>query len=194
MIKAIFLAFLLTFGGDVRKKDNIKVIALGDSITKCFSRECWVKILGQQTEFKTTNKGIGGETLEQMNRRINRDVIKDKPDVCIIMGGTNDVFYKNYDPAKSMAQIHDMVKKLKESKIHAVIGIPLPMTNPILDTKLSKLRMLIYQSGYSTINFFEDFTKVNLRDVMPDGVHPNNLGNEIMAWRAIRDLRAILGE
>ncbi len=61
------------------------------------------------------NKGVGGNSTADMLRRIERDVIDQKPDLTIIMVGTNDMFnskkcicYKEYQ--KNLSEIVDRVK------------------------------------------------------------------------------------
>lgn len=194
MLKSVLFA-LLIFISPTEKKE-IKVVALGDSITRCFWKDCWTDTASKNSRYKIINKGIGGETLHQMRMRIERDVIAQKPDICIVMGGTNDVFYKNFDEKKSMNEIHAMAKILSSHRIHIVIGVPLTLLNPKYEQRIQKLRTLIHVSNYPLIRFNEDFVLDvdHLKEILPDGVHPNKKGKDIMAKRVVEELDNILGE
>ena len=176
------------------EKKEIKIVALGDSITRCFGVDPWTDTVTAKSRYKIINKGIGGETLKQMNNRLQRDVISLKPDVAIILGGTNDAFYSNFDADKSMNEIHSIAKRLEKAGIHPIVGIPLPILNKKYDDRLSKLRDKILTSKYSIINFHWDFTIPEAKKILPDNVHPNKKGKDIMAERVIMDLDRIFGE
>lgn len=188
MFKSILFALIISLGNSPKQ---LSVVALGDSITKCFNADCWTDTVTQKSRYQIINKGIGGETLKQMHARLQKDVIKNKPDICIIMGGTNDVFYKNFDAKKSMNEIHAMTKELNANGIYPIIGLPLPLKNPKYEKRLEELRTLIIMSPYSVINFTQDFKDTKM---LPDGVHPNKVGKDTMANRVIQDLTNILGE
>lgn len=188
MLKSILFALIISLGNSPKQ---LSIVALGDSITKCFNTDCWTDIVTLKSRYQIINKGIGGETLKQMHARLQRDVIKNHPDICIIMGGTNDVFYKNFDAKKSMDEINAMAQELNANGIYPVIGLPLPLKNPKYEKRLEELRTLIIMSPYSVINFTQDFKDMKM---LPDGVHPNKAGKGVMAERVIKDLTAILGE
>jgi lysophospholipase L1-like esterase len=78
-----------------KKNKNLKVVALGDSITQGYPFDMeasWVYILKMEKGLDIVNKGINGDTLEGMLERFERDVISLLPGMVIIMGGTNDAF------------------------------------------------------------------------------------------------------
>jgi len=192
MLKSILFVFALYLAPQTTP---VKVVALGDSITRCFNVDCWTDYVSKNSRYKVINKGIGGETLKQMNKRLSRDVIAHKPEIAIIMGGTNDVFYRDYDPIDSMTEIHDMVAKLKANGIHPIIGMPLPLTNKRMEERLEKLRVLIIKARYPIIYFESDFkNEKDLKALLPDGVHPNKKGKIIMGQRAIVNLNSFWGE
>ena len=175
-------------------KKEIKIVALGDSITTNFHVDRWTDIVTKKSKYKIINKGIGGETLKQMGNRLERDVIRLKPDICIILGGTNDAFYSNFDADKSMSEIDSIATRLEKVGIYPVVGVPIPIVNKKYDDRLMKLRGRILQSRYSTINFHWEFVGIDVKGLIPDGVHPSKKGKEIMAERAIQELDRIFGE
>lgn len=82
---------------------SILLYGLGDSITQFgagaqsptgneWGTRCWMThtmgmSMGQLCWGK--NAGVGGETTEQIVRRLNRDVLAEEPGICVVMMGTN---------------------------------------------------------------------------------------------------------
>jgi len=75
----------------------MKIIAFGDSLTvgylSPFEATPYAKflqpLLGSETEIYVA--GVSGELTEDMLRRFERQVIKNRPNYVIILGGTNDL-------------------------------------------------------------------------------------------------------
>ena len=71
------------------------IVAIGDSLVYGFPyspRYSWVHLASLEIGEEIVNKGVCGETTEDIMLRITDDVIALKPDLAIIMGGTNDAF------------------------------------------------------------------------------------------------------
>lgn len=77
------------------------------------------------------NAGIGGNNTTQLLQRIDKDVIQQKPDLTIIMVGTNDLL--NHNKMISYAQyaenVNELVKKLKNEGIEVLL-----MSSPPVDS------------------------------------------------------------
>jgi hypothetical protein len=68
-----------------------RVVFMGNSIT-----DGWIRISPEFFEGKPyVDRGIGGQTTGQMLVRFKADVIKLKPKVVLILGGTNDIAGNN---------------------------------------------------------------------------------------------------
>jgi lysophospholipase L1-like esterase len=75
----------------------MKIIAFGDSLTVGYLSpfeaapyaEFLQPLLDPRTEIYVA--GVSGETTEEMLRRFDRQVIKNRPDYVILLGGTNDL-------------------------------------------------------------------------------------------------------
>lgn len=84
-------------------KDNIVVVAFGDSLTVGYQSptitDPWYRetpycdFLKEKlpTGFEFLVKGISGEMTDEMVRRFERDVLSARPDYTVILGGTNDL-------------------------------------------------------------------------------------------------------
>ena len=69
------------------KKDERRVVFMGDSIT-----EEWSNLYSEYfTEKGYINRGIGGQTTPQMLIRFKPDVVDLKPEIVVVLAGTNDI-------------------------------------------------------------------------------------------------------
>ena len=106
----------------------VRILAFGDSLTEGwtnFGREfhpysCKLHSLLQSIckskSFNIVNRGISGETTDQMKTRLPRVLDKDGPfELVIILGGTNDLGYSFDKDGESLFQrlrsLHEMALK-----------------------------------------------------------------------------------
>lgn len=143
MLTRIALAFalLLSAANQLPAADPIRVVSLGDSITKGVrsgvkAEETFSAVVqealnkrGQTTE--VINIGIGGERTDQALKRLDKDVVGRQPAIVLIMYGTNDSYVDkgatvSRITAEQYAQnLTEIVAKLRKSKIQ-----PILMTEP----------------------------------------------------------------
>lgn len=169
---------------------NISMICLGDSITWGFpyGPHCsWVELSQKALGLSMINRGINGETAEDLLRRFKRDVLDHKPSHVIIMVGTNDATigitleeYRNC--------IESMCLGAVTAGIFPILALPVPSADKWLEYTLDKYRYWL--RSYAGKNNFQllDFSSVM---TMPEGsinmecyadeVHPNKKGYEAMA-------------
>ncbi|MBS0618064.1 MAG: GDSL family lipase [Spirochaetes bacterium] len=183
-----------TYSIDKIEAPNLRIVALGDSITWGYPNgKSWTELAAADTGMTIINRGVNGETLEEMYYRMNEDVVAENPDVCIIMGGTNDVFYGN-DPQTMMNIIEQMADDLRKAHIVPVIGLPIPLARNSSEDKLKILRKKILASHLTVIDFAVDFPRSakNFRKLLPDGIHPAADGKRIMAERLKKEMPRVI--
>lgn len=72
----------------------MKIICLGDSLTAgCGLRrgENWVELLREQTGDEWINAGVCGDTSTGILVRLQTEVLPQRPDEVLLMGGDNDI-------------------------------------------------------------------------------------------------------
>ncbi len=169
-----------------------RVVFMGNSIT-----EAWSTF--DPNFFRDhhyINRGISGQTTPQMLLRFRADVINLKPDVVVILAGTNDLAENTgpIDDESIMNNIISMVQLAKVNDIKVVLCSVLPAYDfpwkPGLhpDKKIPILNDLIKKyADENAIEYSDYFSamvgdKNNLNgDYTHDGVHPNAKGYQIMA-------------
>ncbi|RQW18561.1 GDSL family lipase [Bacillus sp. C1-1] len=97
-----------------------RILFIGDSITECYRSErehhsnqlgygyvSFIYALLQATypskHYKVSNKGIGGNTIRDLQERWQRDVLSVKPDLLFIMIGINDV-WRQFDQPSTISE------------------------------------------------------------------------------------------
>ncbi len=153
------------------------------------------------SQIKVINSGIGGNTIIDANKRVNKDVINFKPDVVIINFGLNDGMISgsipNIDIKEFENYYNDLIKKLKIFDLKIIIlGI-----NPITELfpekeneNYKKKQRQIYEiynekildiaenNNLDHINLWEAFNKADLIEyIQTDGIHPNKKGLGLIA-------------
>ena len=176
--------------GEPREGER-RIVFMGNSII-----EGWKN---SDPEFFATpgfvNRGIGGQTTPQMLLRFRQDVIDLKPEIVVILAGTNDIA-GNTGPM-TLEEIRDNLVSMSElshaNGIRVILCSVLPaheyVWRPGLqpDVKIPRLNTMLKEyaqrSGDHYLDFFK--TMADDRNGLPedyahDGVHPTRKGYDVM--------------
>jgi lysophospholipase L1-like esterase len=174
-----------------------RIVFLGDSITDGHTYPSLVAQAladaGKPTPI-ATNAGIGGDTAKGMTARLDRDVLRYKPDVMTLSAGINDVI-RGVDPvdyAKDIETILDAVGKAHVEVIvlttstlgekQAAADMRLAQFNAALLASAEKRRLRVAQVN----QLMQQARKDGVKFMEVDDVHPNFEGQRIIA-RAVLD-------
>lgn len=212
-LKSTIISFLvvLAFAADIQAQDwpNLKefqeanqklnapvandnrVVFMGNSITIG-----WINKRPEFFEGKPyVNRGISGQTTPQMLIRFRQDVVDLKPQVVVILAGTNDIA-GNTGPS-SLEMIADNIKSMAEIAHANGIKVVLSSTLPAFDypwkpglepaPKIIELNKMIKayaeEKGHIYLDYFS--AMVDGRNGLPkkyaeDEVHPTVEGYKVM--------------
>jgi len=165
-----------------------QVIFMGDSIT-----DGWK--LDQYFPGKPyVNRGISGQTTPQMLVRFRPDLINLKPNVTVILAGTNDIAGNTgHQPASFIeGNIMTMAEVARAHGIKVIIASLLPVCGSITQGRppkeILKLNFFIQnyceRTGAIFLDYFSAMTGANglLRpELTNDCLHPNAAGYNVMA-------------
>ena len=167
-----------------------RVVFLGDSITQAWDLSFFFK--GRPY----VNRGIGGQTTPQILLRFRQDVIALKPDIVVILAGTNDLA-ENTGPT-SLEAIKDNLKSMvdlaRKNGVRPILASVLPAAayawrpeiRPI--DKILALNQWMKEYAETEGIGYLDYYSAMVTDqhglkpeLSGDGVHPNEAGYAIMA-------------
>jgi lysophospholipase L1-like esterase len=193
-------------------KAEKRVVFMGDSITDSWDDP---KYGGFFPGKPYVDRGISGQTTSQMLIRFRADVIALKPEVVVILAGTNDIA-GNTGPI-TLEAIEDnlisMVELSRAHKIRVVLASLLPISDyeknkddqPIIRSKqrppeqITALNQWIKQyaaaSGALYLDYYSAMVdeKGSLKEALSeDGLHPNQNGYDVMAPLAERAIALAL--
>jgi lysophospholipase L1-like esterase len=164
---------------------------MGNSIT-----EVWAKFFPAQFPGKPyIGRGISGQTTPQMLVRFRQDVIALKPDVVVILAGTNDI--AGNTGVSTLEMIEDNIQSMTELAQANGIRVVLCSVLPVFDyawkkgiepaSKIVALNAWLKNYAARASAAYVDFhtpmadARQGLRaDLGADGVHPNEAGYRIM--------------
>lgn len=181
----------------------MKIVCLGDSLTYGYGirrSKVWTKIAQEKLGMEIINEGINGDTSSGMLSRFYTTVYSKSPEAVFIMGGVNDLIVgADLGVVKSniMAMAHQSIARY----IDPIIGIP---TKINLDNiredwakftdfhkvakELDKYHLWIKEFcntfNVKYIDFYSEFEQEavpNVEDYYLDGLHLNEIGNEVFA-------------
>lgn len=183
-----------------------RVVFFGDSITDGWGR-------GKDTEFfpgkPYVNRGISGQTTAQMLVRFRQDVVALRPEVVVILAGTNDI--AGNTGAATLGMIEDNLRSMTQlaqaNGIRVVLASVLPASSywwrpgyrPAQKIRALNQRIEAYAREAGAVYLDYHAAMVNAEGGLDaalagDGVHPSPAGYAVMqplAQRAIE--RALEG-
>lgn len=181
-----------------------RVVFMGDSITDGWGRQYGKFFPGKPY----INRGISGQTTPQMLIRFRPEVIDLRPQVVVILAGTNDIA-GNTGPTTLEAieeNLMSMAELAKSHNIRVVLASLLPVCDYIKPQtgrrppeKIVALNAwmkdyaqkngLVYLDYYSAML---DDKQMFKQDLTYDGLHPNAAGYEVMGPLAEKAIAAAL--
>jgi lysophospholipase L1-like esterase len=129
----------------------------------------------QNPDIVIKNKGIGGNSTNDLLKRVENDVIAEKPDIVIVLVGTNDMLnpqkmisYENYS-----SNLDQLIQRFEEHNIEVVLVSPPPADNVYLfsrhdrelfmeapNKKLEKISEILKQKALQKkLTFVDIFTR-----------------------------------
>lgn len=106
----------------------MKIICLGDSLTYgmgVLRRECWTTLAARETGHTLINRGISGDTTGGMLARLDQEVLRQSPDMVILLGGGNDIVATGSDRV-ARGNLFAMLHQSLAAGIQPVLGTPVP--------------------------------------------------------------------
>lgn len=174
--------------------DEKRVVFMGDSII-----EGWKN--GNPDFFENTNyinRGVGGQTTSQMLLRFRQDVIELKPEILVLLAGTNDIA-ENSGPTSIKAisgNIFSMIELALQHKIKVILCSVLPTDEypwrPGLEPALKIITLNQILQDYCIlqqiqfVNLYHSVvneTNGFLAEFCTDGVHPDAKGYKLFSSR-----------
>ncbi|HHX50433.1 MAG TPA: GDSL family lipase [Clostridia bacterium] len=188
----------------------MKWVCLGDSITYGYPfgpEESWVSLIGHATGLTFLNKGVNGETTGEMLHRFTSDVLALQPTDLIVLGGTNDAWYR-ISLREVQKNISDMYRLSFESNIRMHLALPIPINEsaaldpyleesllikPVLDQYRHWMMDYAAEQKIGLIDFYnpmlDSITSKTRPDCYVDSGHPSQLGHQTMAATLLNYLK-----
>lgn len=175
----------------------MNMLCIGDSLTFGYGvgpNNSWVNLINN-FKFSTINKGINGDTSTGILSRIYQTLISCRPDICLIMCGSNDLLI-----GKSIKSIIENIELITKDCLGLGV-IPIIMAPPKVYDSLA-LERWDSTLNYDEINsqlenfskelkdfsFENNFKFIDITNSLPfhisnysDGLHLSIKGNEIIA-------------
>jgi len=159
---------------------EIDVAFLGDSLTD------GCDLAKYYPQFKTANRGIGGETTHGLEKRLKVSVYDLKPKVAVMLiGGNNlDTMFENYENI-----LKGLQENVPDTKIILVsltaMGDTFAEKNPLAAYNNVKIRLLAEKYGFDFVDVFslllDTETNAIRAEYTNDGIHLTEKGYEVLS-------------
>ena len=178
------------------------IVAFGDSYTEGFGAsrdEAYPARLEQMLGRPVLNKGVTGETAGEALRRLDRDVVRNQPDLVIIEFGVNEA-YRGQSVASSLRDLETMIVRTQQETDARIVlvGVHFRHFREDFDAGLRELAQR-YGTGV-VVDVLDGIvsSRAETDDGDPalrhDPFHPNARGYAIMAERILPAARTQLSQ
>ena len=194
------------------------LICMGDSLTEGSDipvGHTWSELAGNALNIEVVNGGIGGDTSAGMLARFHGQLSARKPSFVFILGGTNDLWW-GWEVNTVLGNLFSMVVQARHQGAAPVIGLPLPVNIPAAkaagfsppmdgyDRFIEKLEalvdaLIVHASESEVVlvdlhgPFLTDQRIIKEALFLPDGLHPNRAGHQVIADAVVAAFRQDFG-
>ena len=201
MLKGIFSFIGLTVFCANAWAQEKTLVFLGDSLTAgfglaedaSFPSQIEERLKAEGMGWKVVNAGVSGDTTSGGLKRLPW-VMKSKPDAVFVALGSNDGL-RGLDPAVSKANLENIVRSLKKSGVRVILaGAQLPVNygGDYRDAFSKIYPALAKREKVPLYPFLLEGVAMNPRMNLPDGLHPNEEGQKVIAENVFKFLKPIL--
>ena len=190
------------------------LVCHGDSLTspdELDRRSIWPSLVESRLKISVINSGIGGDTSGGLLSRFFPGVVQHRPDVVLIMAGTNDLWW-DLDIKMILANIFAMTCQAEHYNIAPLVGLPPPIVvekactqefaapesgydrcAENLATLAKTLARAAKQNDIGCLDFYHPFCDKSGNAIgkyyLDDGLHPNKAGHRRMAEITVEMLK-----
>lgn len=207
MVKKIVISILLiiTLGIAIfyiiNQQKQKTVVFLGDSITEIgwdlpfgYIRQLDLEWKKQKQPVKIVAAGVSGNTSIDILKRLDKDVLAQKPNIVFVMCGINDIWHEACSVDEFIHNIQLIVEEIQKRNIRVILMTMTPITEDF-DNKLNisadeyngRLKSFTKQKNIELIDVNSAFKKEMSNRHKPsglfveDGVHLTENGNKVLA-------------
>jgi acyl-CoA thioesterase-1 len=187
-----------------------QIIFFGDSLTAGYglrsaATESFPALLQQKINqsgfpYQIINAGISGDTTQSALYRLE-NILRSPVAIFILALGANDMI-RSHSPAATAANLEKIIHRVKETNPQvklALLGMELPswITQSRAEPYRKLYRGLAEKYGMNYLPFLLEGVAGKPELNMPDGLHPNATGYQIIAervWPLLHSMLEIPGE
>lgn len=195
------------------------ILFIGDSITDCNRDRLRFDGLGTGyvanlakalPEFRVLNRGISGNRVIDLKARWTEDSLDLHPDILVVLIGVNEVWHQlkfgsPYTEAQYEADYREILTRSKQANPHLKVVILQPFIFGVGEVTnewflpLNRLKHIVerlakeFADGYVELQAILDEAAQTQGEValLPDGVHPSDLGHRIIAEAVLATLQKL---
>ncbi|MFP4108930.1 MAG: arylesterase [Desulfonatronovibrio sp.] len=179
----------------------IKILALGDSLTagyglgpeSSFAARLQQRLLGEGWNVQVINGGVSGDTTYDGLTRI-KGLLRHKPELVIVQFGANDL-YAGLAADQVQSNLEIMIDMCRDKDAEVILAGILGLVDQT-DTHNKAVHHAFEQAAASrNIRFLPDFMPGipgNPDLTLPDGIHPNRAGVDMMVENILPLVQSML--
>ncbi|MES2470663.1 MAG: GDSL-type esterase/lipase family protein [Patescibacteria group bacterium] len=193
-IVIILVGYFLWSDYDIKNyppKSKGNIIAFGDSLTRGIGSsdgKDYVTLLSAKLGVPILNKGVSGDTTEGALARLKEDVLDNDPKIVLVMLGGND-FIRRVPRATTFKNLESIVTQIQDKgAVVVLVGVRGGLINDPVDGLYEDLAE---KTGSVYIEDILDGVYGH-KDLMSDGIHPNDRGYALVAERLHEEFKSLL--
>lgn len=168
------------------------IVVLGDSITAGYglsTQQAYPYLLSQKLDIPIINRGVSGNTTADGLERVSEDVLAEQPWLVIIGLGGND-FLKKVPKSETEANLRAIITQVQSEKaVTVLLGMNLGL---FTDEYKDLYDAIAKDTGSLLIPQILKGVIDNPRHRQQDIIHPNAIGQEIIADRIAKAVKPII--